>query len=79
MMHPGIQAQQTPNKPAYIMASTGQSVTYSELNERSNQGAQLFRSLGLQTGDHIALCMENNAQFFRSAGLHSERDSTTPA
>jgi len=65
MMHPGIQAQQTPNKPAYIMASTGQSVTYSELNERSNQGAQLFRSLGLQTGDHIALCMENNAQFFQ--------------
>jgi len=48
MNHPGIQADKTPDKPAYIMASTGEVVSYRELNERSNQGAQLFRSLGLQ-------------------------------
>lgn len=64
-MHPGIQAEKTPEKPAYIMANTGEAVTFRELNDKSNQGAQLFRSLGLQTGDHIALCMENNTQFLQ--------------
>ncbi len=46
-MHPGIHAQKTPDKPAYVMAASGESVTYRELDETSNQGAQLFRSLGL--------------------------------
>jgi acyl-CoA synthetase (AMP-forming)/AMP-acid ligase II len=65
MMHPGIQAQRTPDKPAYIMADSGRTVTFRELNEKSNQGAQLFRSLGLEPGDHIALCMENNEQYLQ--------------
>tara|TARA_B100002003_G_C13937085_1_gene454976 strand:+ start:137 stop:601 length:465 start_codon:yes stop_codon:yes gene_type:complete len=65
MMHPGIQAEKTPEKPAYIMASTGQVVTFNELNKRSNQGAQLFRSLGLKPGDHIGLCMENNQHYLQ--------------
>jgi fatty-acyl-CoA synthase len=38
-------------------------VTYRQLDERSNQGAQLFRSLGLQAGDHIGMMLENNRQF----------------
>jgi acyl-CoA synthetase (AMP-forming)/AMP-acid ligase II len=29
----------------------------------SNQGAQLFRALGLKSGDHIALLMENRLAF----------------
>jgi len=66
-MHPFIHAQETPDKPAYIMAGTGAVVTYVELDRRSNQGAQLFRSLGLQIGDVIALCMENNAQYLEIA------------
>jgi long-chain acyl-CoA synthetase len=45
------------------MAHTGETVTYAQLDARSNQGAQLFRSLGLQTGDVIALCMENHARY----------------
>lgn len=64
-MHPGVHASQTPDKPAYIMAETGQTVTYKELDEASNQGAQLFRSLGLQTGDHIAIMMENHPRFLQ--------------
>jgi len=62
-MHPFIHARQTPDKPAYIMAGTGKVVTYAELDRRSNQGAQLFRSLGLQVGDVIAVCMENTPQY----------------
>ena len=58
MLHPGIHAEKTPDRPAYIMANSGRVITFGELNAKSNQGAQLFRQLGLQAGDHIALCME---------------------
>ncbi len=64
-MHPGITASQKPGKPAYIMAESGQVVTFQELNEASIQGSQLFRSLGLQRGDHIAIMMENHPGFFQ--------------
>lgn len=62
-MHPSMHAVSTPNKPAYIMAESGQVVTYAQLNDRSNQAAQLFRSLGVRVGDHIAILMENNAEY----------------
>ena len=46
------------------MAASGETVTYRQLDEQSNRIAQLFRSLGLEAGDHIALFLENNARFF---------------
>ena len=52
-MHPATHAQNHPDRPAFIMAGTGEAVTYAELNDRSNQGAQLFRSLGLKVGDEV--------------------------
>ncbi|MBL6716435.1 MAG: AMP-binding protein [Pseudomonadales bacterium] len=63
-MHPGIHAAKNPEKPAYILAGSGETVTYGQLEARSNQGAQLFRALGLKTGDHIAIMMENHPAFF---------------
>ncbi|QFU75263.1 acyl-CoA synthetase [Halioglobus maricola] len=63
MPHPRHTAELYPHKPAYIMGDSGEMVTYRQLDQRSNQGAQLFRSLGLKAGDHIALMMENNARF----------------
>ncbi len=63
-MHPYIHAQKFPDKPAYLMAGSGETVTYGQLDRQSNRIAQLFRSLGLQAGDHIAIFMENNARFF---------------
>ena len=63
MTHPSIHARTYPNKIAYQMAGTGKSITYRELDELSNQGAQLFRKLGLKAGDHIALLMENRLAF----------------
>jgi long-chain acyl-CoA synthetase len=63
-MHPAIHAQAHPDRAAYIMAATGETVTYRQLDERSNQGAQLFRSLGLATGDVIAILMDNHPRFF---------------
>lgn len=64
-MHPGIIAQQTPDKPAYIMADSGFTVTFRQLDDTSNQGAQLFRQSGLRTGDHVALLMENHPRFLQ--------------
>ena len=62
-MHPSYFAKTTPDKPAFIMAGSGESVTYLQLEQRSNQIAQLFRSLGLKPDDHIAIHMENNRHF----------------
>src|SRR5499433_2007316 len=59
MTHPSIHARTDPDKTAYKMAGTGKAITYRELDELSNQGAHLFRKLGLKAGDHIALLMEN--------------------
>ncbi len=63
-MHPCHHAKSMPSKPAYIMAGSLETVTYQQLDERSNQTAQLFRRLGLKAGDVIGICMENNARFF---------------
>jgi len=63
-MYPGTLAKIHPDKPAYRMAAGGEVVTYRELDERSNQGAQLLRSLGLRPGDSIAILLENHPRFF---------------
>lgn len=64
-MSPAEIAAETPQKIAYIMAETGEAVTYAELESAANQGAQLLRSLGLQRGDHIAILLENHPRFFQ--------------
>ena len=58
-MHPHIHAKDNPEKPAYIMANSGEVVTYKQLNERSNQIANFFRERNLKPGDHIAIFLEN--------------------
>src|SRR6476646_9094147 len=62
-MWPGFHAAQTPDKPAVIMATTGEVVTYKELNDRSNQFAQLLWDAGLRFGDHVAVLMDNNSRY----------------
>jgi fatty-acyl-CoA synthase len=52
-----------PDKIATIMARSGQTLTYGELNERSIRLAHLFRSAGLTSGDVVALFMDNNIRF----------------
>ena len=62
-MHISIHAQNTPDRAAFIMASTDEVVTFKQLNDYSNQIAQLARARGLQVGDGVAIFMENNAHF----------------
>jgi len=63
-MWPGKHALERPSHPAYVMAATGEVVTYAELNDRSNRLAQLFYDAGLRFGDHIAVLMENRVEYF---------------
>ena len=63
MTHPSIHARTQPDKIAYQMAGSGKAISYRELDELSNQGAQLFRALGLKAGDHIAFLIENRLAF----------------
>jgi len=67
-MYTGKQARLRPLQPAFIMASTGETVTYRELDGRSNRLAHLFRSRGLKRLDHYAIFMENNGRYLEACG-----------
>ena len=67
MTHPSVHARSHPDKIAYQMAGSGKAITYRELDALSNQGANLFRALGLEAGDHIAFLMENRLAFMEIA------------
>ncbi len=62
-MHPFHHAAAQPDTPAIIMAGSGQTLTYAELEAQSNRIAHLLRGLGLQRGDSIALMMHNEIDF----------------
>ncbi|WP_168072257.1 acyl-CoA synthetase [Caulobacter sp. SSI4214] len=64
LAHPSHIARLHPNRPAVIMAETGQTLSYGQMEARANQGAHLFRSWGLSRGDVVALCLENGAEYF---------------
>ncbi len=63
-MYPGHHADKFPDKPAVINAATEETVTFKDLNERSNQFAQYLYAQGLRRGDHIAVFLENDVHFF---------------
>ena len=62
-MFPGDFAATSPDQPAVIMATTGEVVTYAELDAEANRLSRVLREAGLQPGDHVALCLENSAHF----------------
>ncbi len=61
--YPAVHAARDGDKAAVIMGSTGATLSYAELDARSNQLAQHFRAEGLQPGDHIAIFLENDLAF----------------
>lgn len=58
-MHPFVHAAAAPDRPAIIMAGSGETMTYAHLEARSNQVAHLLRAHGLVRGDTIAVLMTN--------------------
>ena len=65
-MYPGSYAQQHPDRAAFIMASTGEAVSYAEFEARANRLAHLLRAQGLERLDHYAVFMENNHRYLES-------------
>jgi acyl-CoA synthetase (AMP-forming)/AMP-acid ligase II len=62
-LYPGHWARIRPDHPAVVMAGSGETVTYGELDATANRLARLFRSLGLEPGDRVAVCMENRPEY----------------
>ncbi|MET0984851.1 MAG: AMP-binding protein, partial [Steroidobacteraceae bacterium] len=65
--HPRRWAVSDPDRPAIVLAGSGRVVTYGELDRRANQAAHLFRKLGLNRGDHVAMLIENHPRFLEIA------------
>lgn len=63
-MFPGVHALSTPDKPAVIMAGSGRTITYGELDEHSARFARVLHDLGLRPGDVIALLSDNEPECF---------------
>ncbi|MEB3369110.1 acyl-CoA synthetase [Saccharopolyspora mangrovi] len=59
-MYPGVHAATTPDKPALIMAGSGEVLTYRELDERSLRLANSLREAGLTKGDVVAVLSDND-------------------
>ncbi|HKY90294.1 MAG TPA: AMP-binding protein [Nevskiaceae bacterium] len=61
--HPRVHAARHPDKPALVIADTGDALTYGELVERADRAAELFARLGLVEGDTIAILLENHIRY----------------
>src|SRR4030088_1822836 len=67
-MYTGKHAHLRPLQPAFIMADSGEAVTYAELEARSNRPAHLLRNRGLKRLDHYAIFMENKSRYLEACG-----------
>lgn len=56
----GDRARLHPDRALIINGTTGETLTYAEVDQRSNRLAHYLYSLGLRPGDHIAMVLENN-------------------
>jgi long-chain acyl-CoA synthetase len=71
--HPKRYAESNPGRAAVIVGDTGVTLSYGEMESRSNRLANAFRSLGLGVGDHVAILMENRTEYFEAvwAGMRA--------
>lgn len=57
-------AANDPKLPAAVMAGSGETLTYGDLERRSCQLARLLRARGLNPGDRVAILMESRLEWF---------------
>lgn len=65
-MYPDEHARSHPQRPAFIMAGSGESVSYAEFESRTNRLAHLLRHEGLGHQDHYSIMMENNNRYLEA-------------
>ncbi|MCU1355770.1 MAG: AMP-dependent synthetase and ligase [Acidimicrobiales bacterium] len=71
--HPAFVAAAEPDRIAVVMAGSGETRTYRELDEASRRLALALHDRGLRRGDHLAVLLDNRPAFFEAvwAGLRS--------
>ena len=67
-MYPGRHARERAGQAAFIMAGSGETVTYAEYEARTNRLAHLLRAHGLERLDHYSIFMENNGRYLECCG-----------
>ena len=63
-MYPGTHAATTPDKAAVIVAGSGRTVTYRELEDNSAALAKALHDRGLRRGDVVAMLSDNAVECF---------------
>ena len=67
-MYPGKYATEKADKPCLIMAGSGETLSFSEFDKRTNRLAHLLRNHGLGHRDHYSIFMENNVRYAEACG-----------
>jgi long-chain acyl-CoA synthetase len=63
-VYPGTFAQTAPDKAAVVVAETGSTLTYGDLEDHSVRLAHVFHDAGLRRGDHVAYLATNSHELF---------------
>src|SRR3546814_18912029 len=63
-MQPSVHACTQPDKPAVIVAETGEAISYGDLDAASNRAAQTFRDHGLGHDDVVAFMLDNTPHYY---------------
>ena len=63
-MYPGTHAALAPDRPAAILADTGEVLTYGQLDENSIRLSRVLYDAGVRPGDGIALLTDNDVRAF---------------
>ena len=63
-LHPIEHAKTRPDQPAVIMAASGKTMTFGEMEAEANRFAHLLRAQGLGTDDAFAVLLENRLEYF---------------
>jgi long-chain acyl-CoA synthetase len=67
-MYAGHHFAQHPDRATFVMAGSGERVSYAEFEARTNRLAHLLRAEGLRRLDHYAIFMENNPRYLECNG-----------
>ncbi|HUR79013.1 MAG TPA: AMP-binding protein [Acidimicrobiales bacterium] len=59
-----VHAVAAPDKRAVVMHTSGVTRTYGEVAERSGRLARVLHDRGMRKGDHVAVLVENQAEFY---------------
>ncbi|MFI6223029.1 acyl-CoA synthetase [Nocardia salmonicida] len=63
-MYPGAHVDRFPDKAAIVMAESGATLTYRQLEENSIRLARHLHDAGLRRGDHVALLSVNDPKMY---------------